>query len=314
LSASPSSEARLFREGGPGDLRATFDLQALALSGLDGTPELPPPAELDGRWAQQRPLLEFIAAQDGCCWICESEDDTMIGFARVVRLDGIDQLTHLFVHPDHQGRGIGRGLLERCWPDPPTPERGRVVVATGNSADITLYTGFGMMPANGRLRLVQRTEHYVERRLAQRDATEPAVHMLEGERALAEWRRLEPGVLGHERRPLQEFLARERNCLAEMDGEGHATSLCWVSPAGEIGPGIATSAEGLVPLVLTALDRVAKTHEPDQLVAAATGTSWWLLQRLRTLGFGIDWPGWILCSVPLPELARYLPMTPGVFV
>lgn len=308
----------LFREGRPRDLRATFDLAQLALGELRSRErpapgQLPPMEDLDERWTRRRPLQEFIVAQDGCTWLCEGEDG-IVGFARVVRFDGMDELCEMFVHPEHQGEGIGRALLERCWPDPPTPDLGRVVVATGAPADLTLYTGFGVMPANGRLRLVQRTEQYVEHRLRERDLNEPAVHVLEPDRALAEWKRMEPAVVGHSRRPLQEFFARERTCMATMGEDGRANALCWVSSDRDLGPGIATSAEELVPVVLTALDRVAKTHEPEELTVPCTATSWWLLRRLRMLGFRINWPGWVLCSVPIPELHRYLPMDPGVFL
>lgn len=318
MNATVPSEARLFREGGQRDLRATFDLAQVALRQLRGRigpvpGQVPPADELDELWARRRSLQEFIAAQDGCFWLCEG-DEGLVGFARVVRLDGIEQLCELFVHPDHQGEGIGRGLLERCWPGPPTPELGRVVVATGAPADLTLYTSFGVMPADGRLRLVQRTEQYLERRLRERDATEPAVHVLEPDRALAEWKRMEPEVVGHSRCALQEFFARERTCLATMGHDGRATAMCWVSSDRDVGPGIAVSSEELVPVVLTALDRVAKTHEPEELSVPCSATSWWLLRRLRLLGFRIAWPGWVLCSVPLPALHRYLPMDPGVFL
>jgi hypothetical protein len=188
------------------------------------------------------------------------------------------------------------------------------VVAMGAPADLTLYTGFGMMPANGRLRMVERTERYVERRVREGDATAPGVHALERGRALAEWGRMEPEVVGHRRRPLQEFFARDRTCLACVNPDGSSSALCWVSPEGVVGPGVAETPEDLVPVVLAALDRVAKTHEPKVLRLPLMATSWWLLQRLRTLGFKVSRPGLVLCSVPLPELARYLPCDPGVFL
>lgn len=315
---SASAPSVLFREGGPRDLRPAFELAQLALRELRGRMgpvpgQAPPSHGLDELWARRRSLHEFIAAQDGQFWLCEGGEG-IVGFARVVRFDDMEQLSELFVHPAHQGNGIGKGLLEHCWPEPPTPELGRVVVATGAPADLSLYTAFGVMPADGRLSLVQRTERYLEHRLRERDATEPGVHVLEPGRALAEWRRLEPAVVGHRRPQLQEFFARERTCLACLDGEGRATALCWVSPQGELGPGIAGSAEELVPVVLTALDRVAKTHEPEELTVSVVATSWWLLQRLRRLGFRVSWPGWILCSVPLPELHRYLPVDPALFL
>ena len=304
------TEDLLFREGGVKDLRGAFELSQLALAHVGRLPESPPTgAELDTRWAARRPLSEFMAAQDGSFFLCERQDE-LVGFARTVSFPGMDQLAELFVHPDHQRRGIGRGLLERCWPGPPTAERARMVVAMGEPADLTLYTGFGLMPANGRLGMVERTERYVERRVKERDKSEPGVHALEPEKALTEWKRLEPAVVAHERKPLADFLARERTCLACMGDDGAATSLCWVSPTGAIGPGVAERPEDLVPVVLAALDRVAKSQAPELLGVYCTTDAWWLLDRLRRLGFHLYWPSWVMSSVPLPGLDRYLPTRP----
>jgi hypothetical protein len=74
---------------------------------------------------------------------------------------------------------------------------------------------------------------------------------------------------------------------------------------------VASAAGALVPVVLAALDRVAKAVEPDELHVFCTTDSWWLLRRLKSLGFKVDWPGWVLCSEPLPGLDRYLPTRPA---
>jgi hypothetical protein len=66
----------------------------------------------------------------------------------------------------------------------------------------------------------------------------------------------------------------------------------------------------VIPVVLAALDRVAKTQEPPLLGVYATTTSWHLLHRLRLLGFRVFWPSWVMCSVPLPGLDRYVPTRP----
>ena len=84
-----------------------------------------------------------------------------------------------------------------------------------------------------------------------------------------------------------------------------------MSGDGEIGPAVGDSAEALVPVVLAALDRVAKTREPEHLSIFCTTESWWLLRRLRELGFRVFWPSWIMASVPLPGLDRYLPTRPA---
>ena len=64
-------------------------------------------------------------------------------------------------------------------------------------------------------------------------------------------------------------------------------------------------------MVLAALDRVAKMQEPESSACSARPTSWWLLDRLRRLGFRVHWPSWVMSSVPLPGLDRYLPTRPA---
>jgi hypothetical protein len=230
---------------------------------------------------------------------------------RVARFGAMDELTELWVAPSHAGRGVGRALLERCWPESPNPELGRVVLGLGTPKDLSLYTEFGAMPVSGHWHMRHRADRYMERRSLELDAAEPAVHALTPERAVAEWKRLEPSAIGHERPALHEFFGRTRTCLAMMDGgRGEATALCWVSSDGEIGPAVGEEAEHLVPVVLAALDRVAMQQEPETFGVFCTTDSWWLLDRLRRLGFQVWWPSWVMCSVPLPGLDRYLPTRP----
>jgi selenocysteine-specific elongation factor len=75
---------------------------------------------------------------------------------------------------------------------------------------------------------------------------------------------------------------------------------------------VATSArtgEGLDEL-RAALDRVAAGRDLEVLNVYATTLSWWLLRRLRKLGFHVFWPSWVMCSAPLPGLDRYAPTRP----
>ena len=64
-------------------------------------------------------------------------------------------------------------------------------------------------------------------------------------------------------------------------------------------------------MVLQALDRVAKTQEPDTLSVYCATHSWWLLRRLRSLGFEIIWPIWVMSSVPLPGAGPLPAHAPG---
>lgn len=304
-----------FRDGGATDLSATFELSRRTIhhagqrQGFVPADEDLSATQVDGEWSGQRPFVEFIAAQPGCYVIAES-DSELVGYARTVRLGEMEQMSELAVGLEQQGVGLGRELLGRCWPGAPTPDLGRIVVATGTPADLTLYTNFGVMPVAGHWHLRQRTDVYLEQR-SQEDKTGAGVHVLKADRAVAEWTRLEPLALGFHRRPLHEFFARDRTCLAFLDAEsGDARAVCWVSSEGDIGPAVAAEPGDLVPVVLSALDRVAMTMEPEHLGLYATTLSWWLLRRLRKLGFHVYWPSWVMCSVPLPGLDRYVPSRP----
>jgi GNAT superfamily N-acetyltransferase len=255
--------------------------------------------------------VKFLAGQsDSTFWVAE-EDGEIAGYVLVAHFGTMDELVELWVAPPRAGRGIGRALLERAWPGSPSPELGRVVVAVGLPADLTLFTEFGVMPVSGHWHMRHRVDQYLEQRAHELDTTDPDVHGLTPDRAVEEWKRLEPGAIGHERPLVHEFFGRTRSCLATMDAQsGHASALCWVSSEGEIGPAVGESPRDLVPVLLAAFDRVAKLQEPETIGVFCTTQSWWLLDRLRRLGFTVHWPAWIMSSVPLPGLDRYLPTRP----
>jgi GNAT superfamily N-acetyltransferase len=305
-----------FREGRASDLEAVYQLgerawdRSRADRGLIEEHEAQTAEQLRERWAHERPLLEFMTALDGSSFLVCEDDEGLVGYALVARFPGMDEMAELWVAPSHAGRGVSRGLLERCWPSSPSPELGRLVVAVGRPADLTLFTEFGVMPVTGHWHMRHRVDRYLERRALELETTDPGVHVLTPDRAVEEWSRLEPAAIAHDRTPLHEFFGRTRNCLATMDDSGHATGLCWVSGTGDIGPGVGTNPEDLVPVVLAALDRVAKMQEPESFGIHCTTASWWLMDRLRGLGFRVHWPAWIMSSVPLPGLDRYLATRP----
>jgi N-acetylglutamate synthase-like GNAT family acetyltransferase len=305
-----------FREGRASDLEAVYQLgerawdQSRADRGLIDRDEAQTDEQLRERWGHERPLLEFMTAIDGSSFlVCENEGE-IVGYAMVTRFPKMDEMAELWVAPSHAGRGVSRGLLERCWPNSPSPELGRLLIAVGRPADLTLFTEFGVMPVTGHWHMRHRVDRYLENRAQEVDSTEPGVHVLTPDRAVEEWNRLEPAAIGHERTTLHEFFGRTRNCLATVDDSGQATALCWVSGQGEIGPGVGANPEDVVPVVLAALDRVAKMQEPESFGVHCPTAAWWLMDRLRRLGFRVHWPAWVMSSVPLPGLDRYLATRP----
>ena len=182
---------------------------------------------------------------EGSCFLVCEDVDGIVGYVVVARFPGMDEMAELWVAPSHAGRGVSRGLLERCWPNSPSPELGRLVVAVGRPADLTLFTEFGVMPVSGPLAHAPpggplpgepRPGGGLDR--ARRARATP-------DRAVEEWSRLEPAAIAHDRTPLHEFFGRTRNCLATVDDAGNATALCWVSGHGEIGPGVGQNPEDL---------------------------------------------------------------------
>jgi len=304
-----------FRPGRAADLRPAFELSRRALNrlaeslGVDSGPAIDPET-LASQWERRRPLVEFVSAQEGK-FILAERDGEMVGFARTCTFGHMDELTELHVDPEHAGQGIGPALLSQVWPGAPTPELGRVAVAPGVSRVLNALTAHGMMPAAGHWHMRARTADYLEARSRVTDAAEPPVVVLEPDRAREEWQALEPDAIGHERPGLHEFFARTRTCLASMDGDGRPSALCWAGMDDAVGPAVGATSQDLVPVVLQALDRVAKTQEPEMLSIYCATHSWWLLRRLRSLGFEIVWPIWVMSSVPLPGLDRYLPTRPA---
>lgn len=307
-----------FRDGATADLQATFAMsertvyEAAVRQGVLPPGRAPTAAQIRGDWRRQRSLIEFMAAQpDGRYEICEDPSGT-VGYARVVRFSDLEELTELMVRPDRQGRGVGRSLLERCWPDEPEPGVTRIVIAAGGAADLSLYTAFGVVPLAGHWHMRVETARYLEARAADgADEGATPAHVLEPDHAVAEWSRLEPEAIGHSRPSLHEFLSRDRFCLACVDDEtGDADGLCWVSTNGDIGPAVGRSPASLGPVMLAALDRVARGQEPTHLSVLTTTAARPLLARLRGLGFRVWWPSWIMGSSGLPGLDRYAPTRP----
>lgn len=304
------------REGSPGDLQATYYLSdhtmyRLAVEQGYMPDEARSDAAVADAWARHRGLVEFLDAQPERRFLVAEDAGRLVAFARVVRFGVMEQLTDLMVAHDYQGSGLGRRLLEEIWPGDPSPALGRIVVATGAPRDLSLYTEFGVMPVAGHWHMRQETSSFLERRSLETDATEAgSVVVLTVERAVAEWKRLEPEAIGHERPLLHEFFGRDRACLATVDPDGAPKGMCWVSTDGDIGPAVGITPGEVISVVLAALDRVAKTQEPPVLSVYASTTSWHLLHRLRILGFRVFWPSWVMCSVPLPGLDRYVPTRP----
>jgi len=79
-----------------------------------GRPPGPPPTpQRQERFV--RGLARFCVTDPDGAWVAEADDGRVVGLGLAVRRDSLWGLSMLFVSPDHQSRGLGRRLLERCW-------------------------------------------------------------------------------------------------------------------------------------------------------------------------------------------------------
>ncbi len=139
----------MFRAGTHADSRLVFEIfleSALDLAQRHGLPisiKVDTPEALEKAWTDRRSLFDHMARHAGAFWIAE-EEGRAIGYARTFFRDGLRQLTEFFVRPDAQARGVGRGLLERAFPEGGASRR--LILATIDTRALTRYLRTGLKP------------------------------------------------------------------------------------------------------------------------------------------------------------------------
>lgn len=99
------------------------------------------------RWAGDRGWWEhLLRSSRGGFWVAE-EGSTLVGIVCAIVRDAEWLLTHLYVVPERQGRGIGRGLLERALRSARGTDRHAAYADAGHFAGASLYMRHGMFPA-----------------------------------------------------------------------------------------------------------------------------------------------------------------------
>src|SRR5262249_6384111 len=86
------------------------------------------------------PLLEH-ELRSGRLLVAWDATGTVIAFGATLTRSGVTYLADLFVHPDHQGHGVGRALLHALLDD---MHGERFTMASTSLAARALYERFGM--------------------------------------------------------------------------------------------------------------------------------------------------------------------------
>lgn len=220
-----------YRPGTAADTRTCFDIFEVTVDDLGrrtgggANSTLGDPNAFEIR----RPMFEHLAATADQWWVAEDDaTGRAVGYARSIVRDGVRELTEFFVLPDAQSAGVGRGLLERTFPDEGV--RHRAIVATIDPRAIARYLRAGL---DARVPMIGLEGAPRDERLATdlvREPVDPVDPPLE---ALAD---VDRRLLGFRRDEDHRWLASQRSGVvyrrgASLVGYGyHPTRPLWGGP------------------------------------------------------------------------------------
>ena len=226
----------------------------------------------------------------------------------------MDELTELWVGARRTPAGASAAaLLERCWPESPTPELGRRGrgrrAPRGPDALHRVRRDAGQRPL---AHAPPARTQYLERRAQEIDATEPrrarahpgprrggveaARAGRDRARAPAAARVLRPHA--HLPRHASTTTRQRHRALLGQRRRRHRPG------GGEEARGPRAGGAGRA----RPRGEDAGARELRRLLHHRRPGG--CCDRLRRLGFRVHWPGWVMCSVPLPGLDRYLADAP----
>jgi GNAT superfamily N-acetyltransferase len=165
-------------------------------------------------------LHHFLRHDGGRCFVAEV-DGRVVGYSAAWVRGGTWFLAGLFIDPGHQGRGIGRRLLELALAGAPA---GRMTISDAiQPVSNTLYAGYGLLPTTPILSFTGTATAEAPSHLVPSEPTADALALLDR------------AVYGFDRAVDHAFWAAEATpTLWLRDGEPVAYSYRW--PRGRIGP------------------------------------------------------------------------------
>src|SRR5262245_51109683 len=119
--------------------RSIFDY-LFRLGMVDEATAKDPPIEAS--WKRQSAWIEHFWRSAAENWIAVDATGSVVGWAMSVERDGHLELTHFFVEPRVQAKGIGQGLIKRAFLD--GRARHKSIIATQDTRALSLYLRFGL--------------------------------------------------------------------------------------------------------------------------------------------------------------------------
>jgi GNAT superfamily N-acetyltransferase len=158
------------------------------------------PEQLASIWGSRKPLFDFLAKTASQFWIAE-KDGEVLGYARAIEHDGVQELTEFFVSPNQQSAGVGGELLLRAFPN--SGAQYRTIIATMDERALYRY-----MKAGVRARF---TFKYFYRKAEKVDvSTDLQIECMDLNTHLEQMNQIDRELVNHTRKDIHEWLVTMR--------------------------------------------------------------------------------------------------------
>lgn len=300
-----TAEQIRYRRASPDDNRACHDLMWASVVDLGRRNGSPLQGTADDWWRSGESLHGLVAQLAAEWWLAEEAGSgRLVGFARTLEREGLVELTEFFVLPDAQGKGVGRALLDRAFPD----RRGAVrsIVATSDVRAQARYYAAGTVARFPIYTLSAATAE-----------TEPASDIaaiaINSGHTIEDQRAIERQVLGHRRSDteMRWLLEHRRAHIYRRDGD--TIGFSFVGTDG-IGP-IAALAPSDLPAILLHVEGLAHSLGIERLEFQVPAPNEVAIRHLMRRGYRFDsWINFLMSDRPFGQFDRFLPFSPPLFL
>lgn len=258
------------------------------------------PQKLNSIWRIRKPLFNFLAEAASQFWVAE-RDGEMLGYARTIEHDGLQELTEFFVAPNQQSAGVGSGLLSRAFAD--TGARYRTIIATLDERALFNYMRMGVY---GRIML----KYFSRKAEKVTMPTDLTIEPMDLSAHLEAMSRIDREILSHTRGGIHRWLASMREGFVykrggEMVGYGYV--------GGNHGPFAALNADDF-PAILAHAESLA-AEKGDEFGVSVPLVNQKAIEYLVKRKYQIDAFTTVLMSnVPFGKFESYLSFAPEFFL
>jgi GNAT superfamily N-acetyltransferase len=196
-----------YRQGTPEDSFAVFQVflksimdysKRMNVEGITGGSD---PEKLDTLWEKRKPMFEFLANSASQFWVAENNNE-IVGYARTIAHDNLQELTEFFVSPNQQSTGVGSGLLSKAFPA--SNAQYRTIIATFDERALYRYMKMGL---RGQFLL----KYFYRQAEKVTLPTDLQIESLNLNIHLPDINRIDKLLLAHERPSIHQWIASHRN-------------------------------------------------------------------------------------------------------